>query len=93
MVVEGAAPTPLLLAHQHQPQVVLEVAVFGQVQRAVQRPHRDKVMLAVMAQALLTIPAAVAAVLLRLVERLQTQGQELAATVEQGLHLVCLEFL
>jgi hypothetical protein len=93
VVVEGVAPTQLRLAHQHQPQAVLEAAVFGQAQRAVRHLHRDKVMLAVMAQALPFILVVAEVEHLRLVERLQTQGQELAAMAEQGLRLVCLEFL
>jgi hypothetical protein len=79
--------------HQHQPLVVLEVVVFGQVQQAERHLHQDKVLLVALVQVLPTIPAEEAVVLLPLVEMLQIQGLVLAVMVEQELHLVCLEFL
>ena len=90
-VVEGVVLTHH--QHQHQPQVVLGVAVFGQVQQAERHLHRDKVLLVVLVQVLPTIPAEEAVVLLPLVAMLQTQGLVLAVMAGQGLHLACLEFL
>ena len=93
VVVEVAVLTLMYLAHQHQPQAVLEAVVFGQVHRAVLPLHQDKALLVALALVLLTIPEAVAAVLLRLVVMPQTQAQALVVMAGQGLHLACLEFL
>jgi hypothetical protein len=93
VAVEAVVLTLHHLAHQHQPQVVLEAAAFGQAQQAERHLHQDKVLLVALAQVLLTIPVVVVAVLLRLVVTHQTQDQELAVAVEQVLRLVCLEFL
>ena len=93
VVVEGVVLTPLRLAHQHQPQAVLEVAVFGQVQRAVRHLHQGKALLVALAQALLTIPVVAVAALLLLVVTPQTQAQELAVMAEQGQPLAYLVWL